>query len=281
MKNRLPLVLLIAIVFLSGCITTEKTTVSNVGLSRTLTSDVKQAKPSMPITFILTVKNLASENAEGILAQLLNLTGWTIENELQRLDELMPNDLYKFSWIAYAPSTANKTFMPYANVFYKMETHARLKLRVYDNSYLNSLKPEEREKIKEGSALLSSIISKNTPVAVKVSLQQPFILTEYSQRFPFVLEIKNAGLGKAYSDYAIYSPGGMGESYVRFGYKSNSTVICDFNDGELVQLINGTKSVACRLLTTQDDVNKYADSVVDFTISYSYLDKASAKIEVK
>jgi len=281
MKKYCFLSLLIIIIFLSGCIGQPEVKVSNVGLSGILTSDTKQAKPSMPVTFILTAKNLASENANDISTQLLNLTGWDVENELQYLDKLLPNDLYKFSWIAYASSTPNKTFMPYANVFYKMESNAKLKLRVYENNYLNTLKSEEREKIRGTSALLSSTISKNTPIEVKISLQQPFILTEYSQRFPFVIEIKNAGIGKAYSDVATYTPGESQENYFRFGYESNSTIVCDFDNGELVRLINGSKNIACRLVATQDDVNKYSDFVVNFTISYSYLDKASTKIEVK
>jgi len=281
MRNQLLLILLIAVIFLSGCITQPSgTTVSNVGLSRTLSSDTKQAKTSMPVTFILSVKNLASENANDISAELLNLTYWTVENQLQHLDELLPNDLYKFSWIAYSPSTPNNTFIPIANVFYNMETNAKLKLRVYDNNYLNTLKSDERGKIQEGSALLSSTISKNTPVTVKISIQQPFILTEYSQRFPFVIEIKNAGLGKVYRDNAVYPPAESFVDYFRFSFSSNSTITCDYDSQELVKLDNGIKTIACRLSVTQDDVSNSADFPVDFTISYMYLDKASAKIQV-
>ena len=282
MRNELLLILLIGIIFISGCITQPSgTTVSNIGLSRTLSSDTKQAKTSMPVTFILSIKNLASENADGISAELVNLTYWNVENPLQHLDELLPNDLYKFSWIAYAPSTPNQTFVPYANVFYKMETNAKLKLRVYNNDYLNTLKLDERGKIQGSSALLSSIISKNTPVTVKISLQQPFILTEYSKRFPFIIEIKNAGSGKVYRDNAAYPPAEGFVDYFRFSFSSNSTITCDYDSQELVKLDNGIKNIACRMRVTQDDVNNFADFPVDFTVSYMYLDKASARIEVK
>jgi hypothetical protein len=278
--KKLLIMLIIAVVFLSGCITPTKKEISDVGLSTVLTSDVKKTTPTTPVTFILTVKNLASESAKEISAQLLNLTGWRIENSLQNLDELLPTDLYTFSWIAYAPSTPNKTFTPVANIFYKMETKAKLKLRVYDNDYLNTLKPEEREKIRGKSALLSSSISSKTPVTVTLSLQQPFILTGYSQRFPFVLEIKNVGLGEVYSDDSYYPPRDGEKNYVRFGYTGNSTLQCDFGDGDLVKLVNGSKSIVCRLIVTEDDVNKYSDFSADFTVGYSYLDKASTKIEV-
>jgi hypothetical protein len=282
MRNQLLLTLLIATVFLSGCITQEgKITVSSVGLSRTLSSDIKQAKPSVPVTFILSIKNLASENAADISAQLLNLTDWRIENDLQELDNLLSGDLYKFSWVAYAPSTPNKTFLPFANLFYRMDTNAGLTLRVYNNDYLDTLKSEERRTIMEKSALLSSTISKLTPITTTISLKQPFILTEYSQEFPFVIEVKNVGPGETYNDDATYVPGEGEKDYFRFNYQTNSSLSCDYDDSDLVRPINGSKSIVCRLSATQDEVEKYSDFSVDFTMSYTYLDKASMKIEVK
>jgi hypothetical protein len=280
MKNCLVfLSLLILLIFVSGCISKEEKVSSNVGLSAVLTSDAKKIVTSSPLTFILTVKNLASEPARDISAHLTNLTGWKIENELQQLQELKPSDLYKFSWVAYAP-LQNKTFISVANVFYNMQTKANLKIRVYDNEYLESLKQDEREKIKSKSALLSSITSKKTPVGLHVSLEQPFILTKYSQKFPFTIEIRNNGLGKVYSDTSTYPPQSSKEEYVRFNYESNATLMCDFDDNALVKLENGNRNIVCRLLVIKDDVNKYSDFFINFTVSYAYLDKASTKIEV-
>jgi len=280
MRNQLLLVLLIVIIFLSGCTTSTKENISSVGLSTVLTSDIKQAKTSMPVTFILTVKNLASEDAKDIFIELLNLTDWEVEDALKSLDELLSNDLYKFSWIAYAPSIPNKTFVPYAEILYSMETKANLTLRVYDNNYLNTLKQAEKDKIKGKSALLSSSISKNTPVTVTVSLQQPFILTSYSQKFPFVIEIKNIGLGQTYGDEPDYPPRESEKNYVKFSYATDSNIYCDHDDGDLIELSKGSKSIACKLTVTQDELNNYADFAVDFTISYVYLDRASLKIAV-
>jgi hypothetical protein len=280
MRNELLLIPLILVIFLSGCTTQTTTTVSNVGLSRALSSDVTQAKASMPVTFILTVKNLASENANDISAELLNLTGWQVENPLQHIDEIMPSDIYKFSWIAYASPNPNQTFAPYANVFYRMESKADLTLRVYNNNYLSTLAAADREKIQGTSALVSSALSKSTPVSVKISLQQPFILTEYLQNFPFVVQISNAGSGKVYRDGAVYPPGDSQKDYFRFSYTSNSTVTCDYDSGEIVSLSSGSKSIACRLRVTQDEVTNSANFPVDFTISYMYLDSANAKVQV-
>lgn len=283
MKQQLFLILLIVvIVFLSGCAGKNVQTASGVGLSNTLTSDVKKAETSMPVTFMLTIKNMASESATDISTELTNLTGWKVENALQHLNKLMSSDLYKFSWLAYAPSVPNKTFSPTANLFYKMQTKANLKIRVYENDYLNTLKQKDRQSIMGKSALLSSNISKSTPVNFSLSLQQPFILTEYSQNFPFVIEIKinNAILGQVYKDDESYKPRESWKNYVRFGYTTNSTMVCDFSNGDVARLVDGSRSIACKLTATQDRVNNYTDFAVNFTISYTYLDKASTGIEV-
>jgi hypothetical protein len=279
MKFYLLALILLTTVFVSGCIGTQPEKVSNFGLSLALNANTKQVRPGAPATFILTVKNLASEPAKDISAHLTNLTGWRIENELQQLQELQPSDLYKFSWVAYAP-LQNKTFTSVANVFYNMQTKANLKIRVYDNEYLESLKQEEREKIKTKSALLSSITSKKTPVGLYVSLEQPFILTQYSQRFPFTIEIRNTGLGKVYADTSTYPPQQNKEDYVRFNYESNATLMCDFDDNALVKLENGSKSIVCRILTRKDEIGNFTDFEVKFTLDYYYLDKAYFKIDV-
>lgn len=280
MRNLFALMFLLIVVFISGCVEIESGRPSNVGLSLTLTSDIKKVNKGMPTTFILTVKNLASEPAQDISVHLTNLTDWEIENnKVQKLENLPPQDLYKFSWVAYAPQQ-NKIFIPTSNIFYYMKTKLNVKLRIYDNDYLDTLKQEERTKIKEKPALLSSIVSKKTPVAVQVNLKQPFILTRYRETFPFVLDIKNVGLGEAYSDLSIYPPSERNKDYFRFEFSGNATLQCDFESGDLVKLSNKSKSIVCRIIVTKDDLNNYADFSIDFTISYTYLDKATTKIEV-
>lgn len=266
-------------IFFSGCIQTEEKKVSGVGLSATLTSTTKKIPPSTPTTFILTVKNLASENAENIKVHLSNLTNWQIEREIQELQLLKPNDLYKFSWVAYSPSQ-NKSFTPTANIFYFMNTRANLKLRVYDNDYLNTLKPEESKKIKEKSAMIYFNSSKNTPIKLSVNIQQPFILTKYVETFPFVLDVENVGLGGIYSDFSDYPPIERNKGYFRLEFYGNNSLRCDFESNDLVKISNRSKSIVCRLVVTKDDVKNYTDVSINFILSYTYLDKATTKIEV-
>ncbi|MEM5853179.1 MAG: hypothetical protein QW228_02260 [Candidatus Aenigmatarchaeota archaeon] len=275
---RIFFILLLLIIFMSGCIQSGEKKISEVGLSATLTS-AKKVPATMPTTFILTMKNLASEDAENIKVHLTNLTNWQVEKELQELKVLRPNDLYKFSWVAYSPSQ-NKTFTPVANIFYFMSTKANLKLRVYDNDYLNTLKPEESKKIKEKSAVIYFNSSKNAPVKLNVNVQQPFILTKYIETFPFVLEIENVGSGEVYTDFSNYPPFERDKGYLRFEFATTSTLNCDFRDGELIKISNKNKSIVCRLIVNKDDIQNYTDFQVNFLLSYTYLDKVKGKIEV-
>ncbi|MEM2506770.1 MAG: hypothetical protein QXF61_07010, partial [Nitrososphaeria archaeon] len=122
--------------------------------------------------------------------------------------------------------------------------------------------------------------SKNTPVGVQINLKQPFILTRYRETFPFVLEIKNVGSGEVYSDTSNYPPPERYKEYVRFEFNSNSTLQCDFDDGELVKLYNKSKSIVCRLAVSKEDVKNYTDIFINFTVSYTYFDKTSTQIKV-
>ncbi|MEM7821703.1 MAG: hypothetical protein QXX38_02735 [Candidatus Aenigmatarchaeota archaeon] len=275
MRVKWSLLFLLIVIFLSGCFEKEEIRPSAVGLSATLTSDLKKINKEMPTTFILTIKNLASEIAEDISARLTNLTDWKIENEIQKLESLSPNDLYKFSWVAYAPPY-NKSFTASAEVFYLMKTKSSLKIRVYNNEYLEGLKREEREKIKSQSALLSLTSSKNTPVSLTVSLNQPFILTQSYQKFPFTIEIKNLGKGTIYSDYSTYPPRERNKDKLRFNFQTNATLDCDFEDDSLIE-DDKSKTFVCRILAR--NIEKFEDFYIDFSLTYYYLDKVSTKIE--
>ena len=131
------------------------------------------------------------------------------------------------------------------------------------------------------SALVYENISKYTPITIKIYLDQPYILTSSSQKLPFIVEVKNVGLGKSYSDTFFYPFEESTNSYVRLHYKSNSTLVCDFDDGDLLMLINGSRRFACKLIVSKDEVNDFANFGVDFSLSYGYLDKVWTKIDVE
>ena len=224
---------------------------------------------------------MASENATGIYAYLTGLEGWNIQNPLQTLSLLQPKDMHTFSWIAYSPSTGNKSYKPKVETFYKMNTVAKLKLRIYDNEYLESLKQSDREAIKSKSALLSFNRSVNMPVSISTSIQQAFVLTSNFQDFYFIVDLKNVGGGLVYnpaSNYQLLSVTNMNQTV--FTASANYTFSCDVGTQALIYL-GDSKSVVCKITAKRGEIGNYTDVAVELKLAYAYLYSLSSSIKVK
>jgi|GEM_PF-3078675 hypothetical protein len=274
----------LVLVALTGCIgggTTETgPTFKGTGLSVSLTVPQETA-PSTPVSILAYVKNMASENASEISLYLQGLEGWNVQNPLQTLSLLQPKDTYTFSWLVYSPSTGNKTYKPKIDVFYKMKTVASLKLRIYDNNYLESLPQSKRDEIKKKSALLSFSSSTGTPVSIFTEIKQPFVLAYETQEFPFIINVRNIGNGFVYSptsDYRFLTV--LTANQTVFDASSNYTLSCDVGEHALLQLGN-SKAIACKVIAKRSEIANYTDVAVNFTLSYAYLYSVNASIKVK
>lgn len=241
----------------------------------------KETLPSTPVNILAYVKNMASENASEISVYLQGLEGWNLQNALQMLSLLQPKDTYAFSWIAYSPSTGDKTYTPKLDVFYKMNTTASLKLRIYDNNYLDSLPQSKREEIKSKPALLSFVASTGTPVSISTEIKHPFVLAYERQEFPFIVSIKNIGNGFVYSPTSNYRfLTVLTANQTVFDASANYTFSCDVGSHALLQL-GESKSVVCKVLAKRSEIANYTDVAVNFTLSYAYLYSVNASIKVK
>jgi len=269
---------------LTGCIgggTTETgPSFSGSGLAISLTVPQETA-PSTPVSILGYVKNMASENASDISVYLQGLEGWNVQNALQMLSLLQPKDAYTFSWVAYSPSVTNKTYKPKVDVFYKMNTTASLKLRIYDNNYLESLEQAKRDEIKKKSALLSFTNSTGTPVSIFTEIKQPFVLAYEKQEFPFIINIRNVGNGFVYSptsDYRFLTV--LTANQTVFDASSNYTLSCDVGNHALLQF-GDSKAVACKIIAKRSEIVNYTDVAVELRLAYAYLYYVNASIKVK
>jgi hypothetical protein len=224
---------------------------------------------------------MASENASDVSVYLQGLEGWNVQNALQTLSLLQPKDAYTFSWVAYSPSVTNKTYKPKVDVFYKMNTAASLKLRIYDNNYLESLEQSKRDEIKKKSALLSFTNSTGTPVSIFTEIKQPFVLAYEKQEFPFIVSIKNVGNGFVYSptsDYRFLTV--LTANQTVFDASSNYTLSCDVGNHALLQF-GDSKAVACKIIAKRSEIVNYTDVAVELRLAYAYLYYVNASIKVK
>ncbi len=268
---------------LTGCIGgTTETGLSFAGSGLSIFLKVPQeTSPSTPVSILAYVKNMASENASEISVYLQRLEDWNLQNALQTLSLLRPKDTYVFSWVAYSPSVTNKTYNPKVDVFYKMNTTASLKLRIYDNNYLESLPQSKRDEIKKKSALLSFTSSSGTPVSIFTEIKQPFVLAYETQEFPFIINIRNVGNGLIYSpisDYRFLTV--LTSNQTVFDASSNYTLSCDVGEHALLQL-GQSKAVVCKIIAKRSEIVNYIDVSVELKLAYAYLYSVNASIKVK
>jgi len=248
-----------------------------VGLTGALTSDLKKVKISSPVTFILNLSNFASEDAYDITANL-NITNWEISEPEKNIDRISKDGTYKLYWVSYAPEKKG-TYTAIAEIFYKMKNEKEMKFRVYNESYLLTLSQEKRKAIEEKSALISSKGSENTSIEIIPSVQQPFIISKTVQEFPFIIKVVNVGNYEVYSPEESFPPVQEKKNLVKFSYSGNY-LSCDVPNNSLIELVDNSKGIVCKLNLSGVSIKEYSDFTANFSANYSYFTKTSLSIEV-
>jgi hypothetical protein len=280
-KVLLSFILVSLAVALTGCFESkpQEEKFSGTGLSVAL-SLPKEAMQSSPINILAKVKNMANENATGVYAYLTGLDGWNVNQPLQSLNSLQAKDSYTFSWIAYAPAV-NRTYKPKVELFYRMNTDARLVVRIYNNDYLETLEQSERDAVKSKSAVLEFTGSAGVPINISTSILQPFVIASDWQDFSFILDIKNLGGGTPYhpsSNYQLLSP--VTANQTTFTATANYTLACEIGTGNIISLAT-SRSIVCRIPAKKADIGNYMDVVVDIRLDYAYLYSINSTLVVK
>jgi len=154
-----------------------------------------------------------------------------------------------------------------------------MKFRVYNESYLLTLSQEKRKAIEEKPALISYKGSENTSIEIIPSIQQPFILSKTTQEFPFIIKVVNVGGYEVYSPEASYPPENEKKNLVKFSYSGNY-LSCDVPNNSLIELVDNSKGIVCKLSLSGVSIREYSDFTANFSAYYSYFTKTSLSIEV-
>ena len=240
--------LLALFIFLSGCVT--KVSGAKIGLSPVLEADRKEVEINTPVFFTARIDNQCSEDAKNLVVSLENLTGWVVENKYKSIKEIGSGESREFNWIATPHSKG--VFYPFVDVRYRMKSEAHAVFRIYNEDYLNDLEKSEREKILEGSSLLS-FSSTKAPISISLPLEATFISTEETNTFSFLLDIEHVGSGS----YSWRS-----KKKVNFEYESNGTASCDISGSVN---IDGNRRIICRLF---DIPSELEDIEMNFSVEY-------------
>jgi len=204
MRKYLGLLLLIPIIFLSGCISQPSgQTGRPIGVViKKFYPDVSEIYAGESVTFFVTVENIGEEDAEDVKAKLFGLgTDWGgevgVEKEIGFLEKAVEENGGEGDawWDVTAPSTIRGEYVDYpaqVRVSYKYKSHGQGILKVINSEY-KRLHPEEAET--SGAEFQAT----SAPVEIRLSgVAKPFIFREEGQTAYLEIKLGNIGQGKNY-----------------------------------------------------------------------------------
>ena len=147
-NNKLPFVviLLISILFISGCTKTQSSTSSSTGGTGVVIEDFSldsktSLEPGDTFTITLSLKNVGGVTAKGVYAELINYADLDFVGsngyKVKLLQDLEPNDDDTISWDLKIPDNIqlSLTYKPYVRVCYIYSTTAYQDFAVIGNDY--------------------------------------------------------------------------------------------------------------------------------------------------
>ncbi len=304
-KEIVPLLLIVGVVFVSGCIGQTKTTGAAKGLSiQSFSPDFEEVRSGEEITLSALIENVGEADATGISVQLfgLNFNEWNLQGDnpkkqsiLRKADPTqdMPGESYEFNWNLQSPPNlrVDNTYTANIRTYYKYQTSAVATLRFMSYDYIKSLPADEFEKAKKSAGVVQSTVS-SAPISASINVgSRPLIVYSDGDTYSVQLTITNVGNGNPFklnADYPGY--GGPLDSsdlyYVDVDIDTDLDLDCSntldtAKSGEL-RLTRGTsKTLFCTAtIPSVEDLGNTKDYTVTVNLNYGYYTDASTKIKV-
>ena len=309
-KYALLSILLLGIVFLSGCINQSPVTKGGKGLAiSTFAPDFAEIRSGEPVTLSALITNAGEGDATAVKAQLFGLNmgaagegkEWTLKSgsstlttQLLRKADLSLNlqgENYEFSWTVVSPGTlrVDNTYTANLRVYYKYKTYSTSILHFVSYDYLRSLTSEQfnAEKAKAG---VTQSTSSAAPVSVKVSGgNRPFIAysddASAPDTFSVQIDITNADSGNAFiaSTYPPVSSENLHK--VNINIDTNLDLNCantlgSAKSGQVTLTKGQSKTIFCTATVEKAKLDNARDYTVNVELDYGYYLDASTKITV-
>jgi len=273
--------LILAVVFLSGCIGGGTDTGGTKGVIITsFEPDISEIYSGDEIVFTAMVENIGEEDADDIELRIFGLgNDWDIDDKTQKInflekqdaDEGIPGGTGEVQWTAESPSNlkVDNVYTATIRMTYSYETTALANIRAYNSDYLKTI-PEEAGDIMNSNGLDSFTVT-DAPITVELSgISKPIVSSGDVQSSITVL-ISNIGDGKPFDSEET----DMTVTVDRIKVGDNSP--CVSNEKYRIPR-NGKKSVACTF--DLDEIDSYTTIPMEIEISYNYFIDDSAKVTV-
>ena len=309
--------LLLGIVFVSGCINQPPTTKGGKGLSiSSFAPDFAEIRSGEPVTISALVSNVGEGDATGVKAQLFGLNmgaagenkEWTLTSGsstlpappssgllLRKADSSLglSGENYEFTWTVKSPDTlrVDNTYTANLRVYYKYKTYSTSILHFVSYDYIKSL-PTEQFNAEKAKAGVAQSTSSTAPVSVKVSGgNRPFIAysddASAPDTFSVQIDITNVDSGNAFDTDATYPTGFSSDNLhkVKVNIETNLDLNCantlgSAKSGQITMTKGQSKTIFCTATVEKAKLDNARDYTVNVELDYGYYLDASTKITV-
>jgi len=274
--SELVLLVLLVVVFFSGCIGQQTTTGNGVAIESFSAIVGNEVQPNTPITLSMVVRNSGKGKAFGVAADLIGVPSditITSGSQTQFIQDLMgpiavgstttKGDATTIYWTLFAPAKDSDVSYPLSVVVkYNYETELSVQAKVVTVDYMY--------RTNEKSEITSQSFNSG-PISIKASMPS---ITSSGGEIPIVLEFNNAGGG---SEYAY----GTQPTIENLGllYFTITGAYCPGGNSIRLPKGQGSNTVTCRI-NTAGIYDKQTYSITVDAI-YSYIVDKSTTITVK
>lgn len=294
MKTLPLLLMIVAVIFLSGCSYLPGVSVSTTGQAAGVV--IKSFKPDTSEvfsgdigTFSVSVQNIGEEDANNVQATIYGLgTDWTPQSEMtQTIGDLpkaqpqvnVPGGEGDATWDFKSPEplSVDNTYTAGVRVSYGYNTTARATIKVYSQDYLKTV-PDQSQQITSSSGIASFTVT-NSPITVSLSgLARPLIYKGSTTPINIVtIQISNVGQGSPY----LGADSNQGNSTISIDSITVNGKQCD-NSADIQKTAkiprDGSKAITCKF--TLDAVTGYTTIPLEISLSYRYFVDSSTSIKV-
>ncbi len=223
MQKYLLIVLLAAVVFLTGHIGQQPTGVAagNGVIIKSFSPDFTEVRSGEEISLLLSMDNVGEAEATGVSAQLFGLNfganDWskTSGNLVTKLPTTLrganpsanlPGDIFDVTWGAKAPLNlrVDNTYTADTRVHFIYKTTSVSTIRFVTNDYIKSLPTQQAEQVRKTAGVISSKVS-GAPVQLTATVgARPLIVYQGGEVYTLSTVVSNVGSGNAFKDTAGY-----------------------------------------------------------------------------
>jgi len=211
-----------------------------------------------------------------------------VDNEIKNRELYQPDpnigfegERYYHEWRIQAPEkvTSDTNYDFRVRVEYEYNTNYTGLMRVIDDTYLQTLKEEEKQKLFASGGIASSELT-NGPISITPYSSRHFIVSPGDQKQDRIIKFKIENVGDGYTYTG--DPGNIRNYYIEI-IEMGGITDCDKDQNGEIKLSSGkSHTINCKFTTptTKDFTNKI-DKPFQIMFKYSYYVDGSTSIMVK